>query len=166
MGECFVPLPALRGKPGNGVKVLHAVELTQIHLTLLRSGLEFLWLPETEIRSGNELTPFGYAKDYDAVITVRLPERQVRFALEYERTPKGTRQYQAIAEVIGQDQRINQVLYLVPNHDLLNFVSGFFRRIARPVFFGLASDWHARLLEMSVLEAAAERYRALSNLLR
>lgn len=66
----------------------------------------------------------------------------------------------------SHDQRVGQVLYLVPNHDLLNFVSGFFRRVAQPVFFGLVSDWHARLLDMSVLKAAAQRQRPLRHLLR
>ncbi len=41
------------------------------------------------IRAKNELTSSGYAKDYDAIVTVRLNERLVSFALEYERTPKG-----------------------------------------------------------------------------
>lgn len=52
------------------------------------------------------------------------------------------------------------------NHDLLNFVSGLLRRIERPVFLTLASDWHTCLLEMSVLESAADRYRELRHLLR
>jgi len=39
-----------------------------------------------EIRSQNELTAFGFAKDYDAIVTVRTDIGERRFALEYERT--------------------------------------------------------------------------------
>ena len=51
--------------------VYHAIELNEIHLALKRSQQLVRWMPDTEIRSRNELTEFGYRKDYDAVVTVR-----------------------------------------------------------------------------------------------
>ncbi len=56
--------------------------------------------------------------------------------------------------------------FATQSHDMLNFVSGFFRRIARPAFFGLVSDWHVGLLDMPVLEPPANRHRPLRYLLR
>ena len=47
-----------------------------------------------EVRSQNELTGFGFAKDYDAVLTVHTEAGEQRFALEYERSPKPMRYYQ------------------------------------------------------------------------
>ena len=66
----------------------HSLELNEIHLVLKRSGTLVYWMPETEIRSRNDLTPTGYWKYYDAIVTVRLAGQDCRFALEYERTPK------------------------------------------------------------------------------
>ena len=50
--------------------VLHALGLNDIHIAVLRAGLLVRWTSSLEIRSQNELTRFGYAKDYDAILTV------------------------------------------------------------------------------------------------
>ena len=97
----------------------HSLELNEIHLALKRSGTLVYWMPETEIRSRNDLTGIGYWKYYDALVTVRLAGQDCKFALEYERTPKAARQYLAIRERIEQETSIAHFLYLVPNHDLL-----------------------------------------------
>lgn len=129
---------------------LHAVELNEIHLTALRSGPLVRWIPAIEIRSQNELTGFGYAKDYDAIVTVCTDAGPKRFALEYERTPKAAKCYRAIAADIAQEHHVDRILYLAPNYDLLRFVSSFFLNAKRPVYFGLVRDWHDRLLDMRV----------------
>ncbi|MCI0626131.1 MAG: hypothetical protein L0387_31560 [Acidobacteria bacterium] len=133
---------------------LHAIELNEIHLSALRSGLLARWIPAIEIRSQNELTRFGYAKDYDAIVTVRTDTGDKRFALEYERTPKATRAYHAIVASIAQESNVNHVLYLAPNYDLLRFVSAFFVNAKRPVYFGLVRDWHENLLDMRISHPA------------
>jgi hypothetical protein len=75
----------------------HSLELNELHLSLMRQGVLEEWKPEISIRSKNELTTDGYAKDYDAVVTVRLGERSASFALEYEhrRNPKSIRGFEA-----------------------------------------------------------------------
>ncbi len=165
-GECFVPLPSPRGPRDRELKVLHAVELNDIRLTLLGAGLEILWVGETEIRSRNELTPFGFAKDYDAVVTVALDGRSARFALEYERTPKSRRHYAEIAKKLMGERAIERILYLVPNHDLLSFVAGFFHKTGLPIFFGLAPAWHEKLLDMPVLNPHGARASTLREALQ
>ena len=77
--------------------VLHAVGLNDIHLSLLRSQLLVRWTSTMQVRSQNELTDYGFAKDYDAVVTVRTEIGEYRFGLEYERTPKAMKYYRAIA---------------------------------------------------------------------
>ena len=52
---------------------------------------------------------------------------------------------------------MNQVLYLVCNYDLLQFISGFFGNSQRRVFFGLVKDWHSQLLDMPVSCSSAAR---------
>jgi hypothetical protein len=136
---------------------LHAIGLNEIHLTALRAGVLLRWTSAVEIRSQNELTAFGFAKDYDAIVTVRTDIAERRFALEYERSPKPAKFYRPIAECISQEIHVNRLLYLVANYDILRFVSGFFASAGFPVFFGLASDWHAHLLEMPVLDGHGKR---------
>jgi len=137
--------------------VLHAIGLNDIHLSALRAGLLVRWMGSMEIRSQNELTAFGFAKDYDAIVTVRTDIGERRFALEYERTPKPAKCYRAIASCMSQEVHVNRLLYLVANYDILRFVSGFFSKALYPVFFGLLTDWHSHLLEMPVLDGPGKR---------
>lgn len=146
--------------------MLHALELNDLQLSLLRIDPTARWTYATDIRSQNELTRFGYAKDYDAVIILRIAGQEVRLALEYERTPKAMRQYEDIAGCIGREVQIDCLLYLMPNYDLLNFVSGFFAKVKLPVYFGLARDWHAHVVEMQVIYPPSPSLIPLSNLLK
>jgi hypothetical protein len=164
-GECFVPLPSPRGPRDRELKVLHAVELNDLRLTLLRAGLEILWVAESEIRSRNELTPSGYAKDYDALVTVSLAGRSARFALEYERTLKSNQKYRDIAKLLEDERAVERVLYLLPNYDLVSFLAGFFERVRCLVFLGVAQAWHEKLLDMPVLDPRSRSYSPLREVL-
>ena len=164
-GECFVPLPSPRGPRDRELKVLHAVELNDLRLALLRAGLEILWVAESEIRSRNELTPSGYAKDYDALVTVSLAGRSARFALEYERTLKSNQKYRAIAKLLEDERAVERVLYLLPNYDLVSFLAGFFERVRCLDFLGVAQAWHEKLLDMPVLDPLSRRYSPLREVL-
>jgi len=130
--------------------VLHAIGLNEIHLSLLRAGLLLRWTGCLEVRSQNELTSFGFAKDYDAVVTVRTEAGDQRFALEYERSPKPMRYYRNVASLLNREAHVDHLLYLVCNYDLLQFVAGFFGNSQRQVYFGLVKDWHDQLLDMPV----------------
>lgn len=157
MGEyCLVGRGERGPEKANG-SVLHAIGLNEIHLSGLRAGLLVRWVGPMEIRSQNELTTFGFAKDYDAIVTVRTDIGERKFALEYERTLKQAKCYRAIAARMSQEVHVNRLLYLVANYDILRFVSSFFTNTACPVFFGLFADWHSHLLEMPVLDGLSKR---------
>jgi len=130
--------------------VFHAIGLNEIHLGVLRAGALVRWVSSIEIRSQNELTQFGFAKDYDAILTVRNDSEEQRFALEYERSPKAVRYYRALAASLRHEARVNCVLYLVTSYDLMRFVSAFFTERFPLVLFGLLKEWHAHLLDMPV----------------
>jgi hypothetical protein len=136
---------------------LHAIGLNDIQLSALRAGLLVRWMGSMEIRSQNELTAFGFAKDYDAIVTVRTDIGERRFALEYERTPKSAKCYRAIASCLDQEVHVNRLVYLVANYDILRFISGFFTKAAYPVYFGLLTDWHSHLVEMPVIDGLTKR---------
>lgn len=157
MGEyCLVGRDRFNGKEAER-SVLHAIELNEIYLSVLRAGLLVRWISSMEIRSQNELTGFGFAKDYDAVLTVHTEAGAQRFALEYERSPKPMRYYRDVAASLNHEAHVNQVLYLVPNYDLLQFISAFFRNYPCRVFFGLVKDWHGQLLDLPVSCSSATR---------
>jgi len=153
---CLVGQGRFNGKEAER-SVLHAIGLNEIHLSALRAGVLVRWIGSMEIRSQNELTGYGFAKDYDAVVTVRTEAGEQRFALEYERSPKPMRYYRDVAASLGREAHVNQVLYLVCNYDLLQFISGFFRNSQRRVLFGMVKDWHSQLLDMPVSCSPATR---------
>ena len=82
----------------------HSIGLNDLRLGLARQGVLEDWQSEVTIRAKNELTPSGYVKDYDAIVTVRIEDRPVTFALEYERTPKKSKEYLQIRNLL--DRRI------------------------------------------------------------
>src|SRR5216683_2611021 len=69
-GEQLVP--SAQAKSDRLHSFHHSLELNEIHLALKRTGSLVYWIPETEIRSRNDLTSQGYSKYYDAVVIVRL----------------------------------------------------------------------------------------------
>jgi hypothetical protein len=138
-----------KGEPAGG-HVQHALELNEIHLALKRTGMLVRWTPESDIRSRNEFTDIGYVKDYDAGVAVRLDGHERRFALEYERTPKAKRRYEAIRKRIESETEFRHFLYLVPNHDLLLYLRREFQGCNRAVYFGLRRDFLTDALNLSV----------------
>lgn len=143
----------------------HSLGLNEIHLALKRSGTLVYWMPETEIRSRNDLTPTGYWKYYDAIVTVHLAGHDYRFALEYERTPKATRHYLATRERIEQETSIAHFLYLVPNHDLLWFVADQMAGCKRAIYFGLFRDFLQQTLTLPVRRSGSPASVSLDSIL-
>lgn len=149
-GEYYVP-PATKPRWNTAQSgIHHSLGLNEIHLALKRSGTLVYWMPETEIRSRNDLTDHGYWKYYDAVATVRLAGDECRFALEYERTPKAVRHYVAIRQRIEQETAVAHFLYLVPNQDMLHFVADKIPECKRPIYVGLFREFLQQTLTLPV----------------
>jgi hypothetical protein len=135
----------------------HSIELNELHLALARQNLLDGWIPEIEIRSRNELTNQGYAKDYDAVVTLRLGSSRPLFALEYERSPKTFRQYDGIRKTIDAETLVGEFLYLAANEHLQRFLLQCFAPTKRRLYIGQASEFPLKLLNTPVVEAATGR---------
>jgi hypothetical protein len=133
--------------------VLHSLDINDVHLTLLRSGELVRWRSELEILCLNELTGFGYAKDYDAVVTVHTAGEDSTFALEYERHPKAAIRYGQIRQALEKERQVNCFLYLVPSYELLSYVAGFFDRCPRSVCFGVLEEFRQYGLDTKVLDS-------------
>ncbi len=132
--------------------VLHSLDLNEIQLKLMRSGELRRWKSELEILCLNELTGFGYAKDYDAVVTVGCEGQDVTFALEYERHPKAPTRYWQVRKALENEQHLACFLYLTPSYELLSYLAGFYERCRRPVYFGLLNDFQENGLCAKVLD--------------
>ena len=143
----------------------HSLELNEIHLALKRTGSLVYWMPETEIRSRNDLTSQGYSKYYDAVVVVRLRQRDCKFALEYERTPKAARHYFDIRQRIEQEVSVAHFLYLVPNYDLLWFVADRLSECKREVFVGLLREFLQQTLMLPVRRTGSPVSMTLASVL-
>jgi len=133
----------------------HSLELNELHLSLIRQGVLEEWKSEVAIRSKNELTPDGYVKDYDAVVTVRLLGRTASFALEYERTPKRPKDYLRIRSLLEREDRLHRFLYIVPNNDLASFILECFTGTTAALFIGFVTDFGRSFTEMQVIQASS-----------
>lgn len=143
----------------------HALDLNLVQLALMRTGSLVYWMPETEVRYRNDLTPFGYWKHYDAVVVVRIGGRDCKFALEYERTPKAPRYYAAIRERIEQETAIRQFLYLVPNYDFMWFMAEKLSHCNRAVYIGLFHDFLEQTLALAVRRTGSPATLTLASVL-
>ena len=98
-------------------------------------------------------------KVYDAIVTVRVDNRDAAFALEYERTAKSEDQYAEVRNKFESEDDLDRFLYLASNEDVLKFVSWQFRNSKRHVCFGLLAEWYRRLLDTEVFDWKCHQYR-------
>ena len=140
----------------------HSIGVNDLHLALARQGVLEDWQSEVSIRAKNELTPSGYVKDYDAIATVRIGERRVTFALEYERTPKKSKDYLHIRNLLERENRIYRFLYIVPEPDLGSFILECFSGTTALLFVGLAAEFTKSFKEMNVIDAASGIMRPIT----
>lgn len=157
--------PATRRPSTANSGLHHLLELNEIHLALKRAGVLVQWMPETEVRSQNDLTPYGYWKYYDAVVVVRLAGQDSKFALEYERTPKAARHYAAVSRRIEQESSIAHFLYLVPNHNFMWFISEKLSQCRRAIYIGLFRDFLQQTLTLSVRRSGSPANLTLASVL-
>ncbi len=130
----------------------HALHLNEVHLAFLRSGQLREWIPETEICSRNILTGRGYAKDYDAVVSLAAEKQApISFALEYERSQKTDAEYQSLAITLNREAYVDFVLYATANSHLFTKLSVALRQCRQCIAICLVPDLHARLLDANVL---------------
>ena len=150
---------------GNRDHVWHDVELFELQLKLRQTGIVSSWLYEPEIRADNELTNFGYAKDYDAIVTFRNGKVSGKVALEYERFPKSTRQYWRIADTLNRETKVAAVLYLVCNVQMESFLLNGLRGTRHPVYVCQAQQFADHPTEAMLVGVARQTQHRLVDCL-
>jgi Replication-relaxation len=139
----------------NGQLVVnHWLDLNEIHLALRRRNVLVRWTPESEVRSQNQLTTFRYAKDYDAIVTVRSAGLECRFALEYERLAKSKSRYTQICNELDQEIHLNTLLYLAPSYHVLSCIKQCFAPRRLIICLAVAGDFVQSLLDTPVIVTA------------
>jgi hypothetical protein len=88
--------------------------------------------------------------------------RSVTFALEYERTPKKTKEYLKIRSLLEQENRIQRFLYIVPEPNLASFLLDCFFGTSVGLFVGLAAEFTRAFTEMKVIEASSGLTRPIT----
>jgi hypothetical protein len=133
--------------------VQHSLGLNEIHLALLRADILTTWQSELEIRSLNELTGYGFPKDYDAVVQAERQGHSYHFALEYERSAKTPDRYARVRQAVEKESDVDCIVYVVPAYPLLTYVAGFFERCSKPIYFALSDDFQRDTLETMVMDS-------------
>lgn len=103
------------GPVSEASQLLHDLELNNIHLSLLKSGVLCNWTPQARLHAIVSRGFAAYQKAYDAVAEVMLPGEsglRGRIALEYERTLKDAARYREIGALLESEQNVDLILYL------------------------------------------------------
>lgn len=148
-----VELAARSRGSGKRHQIWHDVELCSIHLALRRTGVVSSWESEPEIRATNNFTMNHYAKDYDAVVTFQTGAKRGRWALEYERTPKWSKEYERILTLLRYEKNVECVLYLVRSFEVHNFLLHALRKADSRLFVAMSPAFvqdplHANLIDV------------------
>jgi hypothetical protein len=159
IGEQFITTPAKPDRNNKELQAAHSLELNNIYLSLLRADLLVRWVPEIQLRSRNLSMGVHNGKVYDAIVTIRVDDRDATFALEYERTAKSEGLYAEVVNKVEAEQDLDRFLYLASTEDVLKFVSWQFRNSKRNICFGLLADWYRRLLDTEVFDWTCHQYR-------
>lgn len=152
LGECNTGVVGFYNRDGDSDRMRHSIDLNDLRLALARQGLLAGWKSDLEIRSQNKFTNYGYAKDYDAIVTLRLDGQNVQFALEYERQAKAEDRYLEIVGLMQAEQRVGRFLYLFPDYHLLWFVQHCFQGARLKIYFGVSCDFRRELLSTQVID--------------
>lgn len=104
--------------------VAHWMDLMDIRLRLAQDGVLSAWMSEVEVSSENIETGGEYAKDYDAIATLRAQRKAVRYGIEYERTTKARVRYMELRERLATESKLDGVLYFVRDAGRLFSVAG------------------------------------------
>ena len=153
------------GRQQNRDHVWHDVELFEMHLKLRQAGVVSSWIYEPEIRADNELTSFGFAKDYDAIVTFKCGNKTGKVALEYERSPKSTKQYQRIAALLNAETKVSSVLYLVCNVQMESFLLNGLRGARCPVYVCQAREFAGTPTKAVLVDVARNAQHRLPDCL-
>lgn len=154
------------GRANRRDQIWHDIDLFEMQMALRRAGVVRLWQFETEVRAENDFTPFGYRKDYDAIVTFGVDGSSAQIALEYERTGKSTREYERICAELNLETRVSIFLYLARSLQLQSFLVHGFRRTSRRLYVGTSQEFCSYPRQAELIDVRLGVTRRLEDCLK
>lgn len=145
-------------------QVRHDVELFEMYLQVRRSDIFQSWQFEPEIRAGNNYTADVHVKDFDAIVKFGQGERSAVVALEFERSPKRTQEYERIGQLLKHERYINAVVYATPTAQLADFVAHGFRNAMHKVYVTNAREFARDPASSALTDARTGRVVRITDL--
>jgi hypothetical protein len=140
---------------GSSSQVLHSVELAGICAALTTAHVLTSWQWELEVLSQNLVYGGRCAKDFDALAEVSNGNRVGSFAIEFERTAKGSARYADLRKVLSADNSVDTILYLTPDPSILYLLAAELRAVDKRIGFALSRAFRSSLLSTNVLTNAS-----------
>jgi hypothetical protein len=150
-GQSLLALPSTTKEIVRKTQILHSVELAAICVALAAKGILKSWQWELEIVSKNLVYGTGHSKDYDAIAEVAVGGQTQSFAIEFERTLKGSARYENLRRVLAAEKTADTVLYLTPSTEILYVLASEIRNVGKRIGFALNTAFQHDLLETKVL---------------
>ena len=147
-------------------QVFHALELNAIQIALAHKNQLASWQSEVEIASFNTISRSPYEKDYDAIVDVWVGDVRARFALEYERTLKSSKQYERVRAALQAERQIACILYLTSGMEVLVHLVHELESVPKKLAFANAKDFTQTLLETTVFVRGNGRETRFRELLQ
>ena len=145
--------------------VRHWMDLMDIRLVFAHSGVLEGWKSEVEVSSENMETGDEYAKDYDAIATLRAGAKFLRQGIEYERTTKGRERYRDLRTQLAGERRLDSVLYFVRDTGRLFSVASELENAHPGILFCSIDSFRQRGVEALFLRSVLEPGASLVELL-
>ena len=98
-------------------------------------------------------------------MTFRCGQKSGKVALEYERSPKTTKQYKRIAGVLNRETKITSVLYLVCNVQMESFLLNGLRGTGRQVYVCQAHQFAEHPTEAVLVDVSQQAQHRLADCL-
>jgi hypothetical protein len=150
-GHFLLSLPSTAEQMLHRAQVPHALEMVNIRLALMQSGILRTWKTDLEIASRNLVLETIANKDFDAIAEIDVDGTPHCYAIEYERSPKSAARYRAIREVLDRDETVDAVLYLTANDDILYLLALEMRGARKRIGFALSESFRQSLLDTRTL---------------
>jgi hypothetical protein len=150
-GQTLLALPSTVKEIVRKTQILHSIELASIRVALAANGILKSWQWELEIVSKNLVYGTGDSKDFDAIAEVAVGNRTERFAIEFERTLKGSTRYGDLCRVLAAEKVTDTVLYLTPDAQILYVLASEIRNVDKRIGFALSAAFQRDLLDTRVL---------------
>jgi hypothetical protein len=150
-GQTLLALPSTVKEIVRKTQILHSVELASIRVALAANGILKSWQWELEIVSNNLVYGTGDSKDFDAIAEIAVGNQTKSFAIEFERTLKGSARYEELCRVLAAEKATDTVLYLTPNAQILYVLASEIRNVGKRIGFALSAAFQHDLLDTRVL---------------